>query len=45
VLIGAMDLRNVARMQRSFSGEKLETAKDPILYFENRMRAKPKGTP
>jgi len=45
VLIGAMDLGNVARMQRSFSGEKLETAKDPILYFENRMHAKPKGTP
>ena len=45
VLIGAMDLGNVARMQRSFSGEKLETAKNPILFFENRMRAKPKETP
>jgi hypothetical protein len=45
VLIGAMDLGNVARLQRSFSGERLETAKDPILYFENRMHAKPKETP
>jgi hypothetical protein len=40
-----MDLGNVARMQRSFSGEKLETAKDPILFLENSMHAKPKETP
>jgi hypothetical protein len=40
-----MDLGNVARLQRSFSGERLETAKDPILYFENRMHAKPKKSP
>jgi hypothetical protein len=40
-----MDLGNVARLQRSFSGERLETAKDPILFFENRMHAKPRETP
>lgn len=45
VIIGAMDLGNVARMQRSFSGEKLEAAKDPVLFFENRMHAKPKEKP
>jgi len=44
-IIGAMDLGNVGRLQRSFKGEKLEAAKDPILYFENRMRAKPKKSP
>jgi len=42
VLIGAMDLGNVAKMQRSFSGTQLDTAKDPILFFENRMNAKPR---
>jgi hypothetical protein len=41
VVIGAMDLGNVARMQRSFGGKKLETAKDPLLFFENRMNATP----
>jgi hypothetical protein len=44
-IIGAMDLGNVARLQRSFRGEKLESAKDPILFFENRIHAKPKETP
>jgi hypothetical protein len=45
VIIGAMDLGNVARLQRSFTGEKLQTAKVPILFFENRMHAKPKESP
>jgi hypothetical protein len=45
VIIGAMDLGNVARLQRSFTGEKLETAKEPILFFENRMRTKSKANP
>jgi hypothetical protein len=44
-IIGAMDLGNVAKLQRSFTGEKLETAKDPILFFENRIHAKPKESP
>jgi hypothetical protein len=38
VIIGAMDLGNIAKMQRRFSGQTLETGKDPILFFENRMR-------
>lgn len=45
VIIGAMDLGNVAKLQRSFSGERLENAKDPILFFENRMHARPRETP
>jgi hypothetical protein len=40
VIIGAMDLGNVAKLQRRFSGQKLETASDPVLVFENRMHAK-----
>lgn len=42
VIIGAMDLGNVAKLQRSFTREKLEPPKDPVLFFENRMHAKPK---
>jgi hypothetical protein len=40
VLVGAMDLGSVAKLQRKLSGNGLETAKDPVLFFENRMRAK-----
>ena len=40
VIIGAMDLGNVAKLQRRFSGQKLETASDPVVVFENRMHAK-----
>jgi hypothetical protein len=43
VIVGAMDLGNVAKLQRRFSGKKLEAAKDPVLVFENRMR--PKSNP
>jgi hypothetical protein len=37
VIIGAMDLENVAKFQQRFTGRALETGKDPILVFENRM--------
>ncbi len=37
VIIGAMDLGNIAKLQRRFGGQGLETGKDPILLFENRM--------
>jgi hypothetical protein len=40
VIIGAMDLGSVAKLQRSFGGQTLETGKDAVLLFENRMRAK-----
>jgi hypothetical protein len=37
VIVGAMDLGNIAKLQRRFGGKALE-AKDPVLFFENRMR-------
>lgn len=37
VIIGAMDLGSIAKLQRRFTGQALETGKDPILLFENRM--------
>ena len=40
VIIGAMDLKSVAKVQQRFTGQTVEPAKDPILFFENRMRAK-----
>ena len=40
VIVGAMDLGNIAKLQRRFPGQTLETAKDPILFFENGMRLK-----
>ena len=39
VLIGAMHLENIARIQRRFPGRTLETGIDAILLFENRMQA------
>jgi hypothetical protein len=41
VIVAAMDLGNVAKLQRTSDGHALETGKDPVLFFENRMRAKP----
>ena len=41
VIVGTMDLGNVARLQRKFAGQKVETGKDAIVLFENRMQAKP----
>ena len=43
VIIGAMDLESIAKIQRRFSGSPLATGKEPILYFENTMR--PKSNP
>jgi FG-GAP repeat len=40
VVIGAMDIGNVARLQRRFTGDTLQTGKNPLVFFENRMRAK-----
>ena len=40
VIVGAMDLGNIAKLQQRFAGKTLEQAKDPILFFENRMRPK-----
>ncbi|MEA2706551.1 MAG: hypothetical protein QOH22_1339 [Gemmatimonadaceae bacterium] len=42
VIVGAMDLGNIAKLQQRFAGKALE-AKDPVLFFENRMR--PKSSP
>ena len=40
VIIGAMDLANISRLQRRSTGQALQAGKDPILLFENRMQAK-----
>ena len=40
VIIGAMDLENIANLQRRSIGQTLATGKEPILFFENRMHAK-----
>lgn len=40
VIIGAMDLANIAKLQRRSTGQKLEAGNDPLLLFENRMQAK-----
>ncbi len=40
VIIGAMNLGSIAKMQRRFAGRTLETEKDAILFLENRMRAR-----
>ena len=36
VLVGAMHLADIARIQRRFPGATVEPAVDPILLFENR---------
>jgi hypothetical protein len=41
VIIGAMDLESIAKVQRRFTGPALEAVKDPILFFENRMHTRP----
>ena len=40
VIVGAMNLGNIAQLQRRSVPQTLETGKDPILFFENRIRAK-----
>ena len=44
VIIGAMNLGQVANAQRRFAGQALKSSKDPILVFENRMHAKANAT-
>src|SRR5438105_1090618 len=39
VMIGAMHLADIARIQRRVRAPRLETAVDPLLLFENRMQA------
>jgi hypothetical protein len=41
VIIGAMDLASIAKLQRRSTGQKLEAGSDPMLLFENKMQAKP----
>jgi len=36
VLIGAMDLKDIARIHRRFQGPASETTVDPVLLFQNR---------
>jgi hypothetical protein len=40
VVIGAMDLEDIASLQRRSVQRRATTQKDPILFFENRMHAK-----
>jgi hypothetical protein len=40
VIIGAMDLENIANLQRRSPGETSDTTNHPLLFFENGMRAK-----
>ena len=40
VIVGAMDLGSVGRLQQRYSGQPVQAASDPILLFENRMHAK-----
>jgi hypothetical protein len=41
VIVAAMDLGNIAKLQRRFGGKVLEAPKDPILVLENRIPSKP----
>lgn len=43
VIVGAMDLESVGKLQHQFSGQPSESRKDPLLFFENRMQAKSKS--
>ena len=43
VLVGAMHLEDIARIQRGVGGPTVKTAVEPILVFENRMLATPHG--
>ena len=40
VIVGAMDLGNISKLQRRSTTQAPETARDAILLFENRMQAK-----
>jgi hypothetical protein len=43
VIIGAMNLGNLAKAQRRFTGQPPDTGQDAILLFENRMRVRATG--
>jgi hypothetical protein len=43
VIVGAMDLESIGRVQRRFTGPTSETGKAPILFFENGMRVRSTG--
>ena len=38
-IVAAMDLGSVARLQRRLGGDTVRTTHEPVLFFENRMRA------
>lgn len=40
IIVGAMDLASIAKLQQKFPGPASEAGKDPILFFENRMSVK-----
>jgi hypothetical protein len=40
VIVGAMDLDNIANLQRGVGGSTDDSGKTPVLLFENRMHAK-----
>ena len=42
VIIGAMNLGNIANLQRRLTGQALESGKDPILFLENGMQVRSK---
>jgi hypothetical protein len=42
VIIGAMNLGNIANLQRRLTGRALESGKDPILFLENGMQVRSK---
>jgi hypothetical protein len=43
VIIGAMNLGNLAKGQRRFTGQPSDSGQDAILLFENRMRVRSHG--
>jgi len=43
VIIGAMNLGNLAKGQRRFTGQRPDTGQDAILLFENRMQLRSNG--
>jgi hypothetical protein len=45
VIVGAMDLENIAQLQRRSGSPREGIRKDPLLVFENRMRAKSNAGP
>jgi hypothetical protein len=40
VVVGAMDLENIANLRPRFPGQAMDSRRAPLLFFENRMSAK-----